>query len=70
MEYTVYIYGRRGKFERVSATIQTKADSPQAAIQHAAKIQPFAFEWYSWTYRQELGYKDDVTIFSYEVGGI
>ena len=66
MEHTVIITGRRGK-ELVTASIKTKAESPQMAILQVSGINAKGICWYSYTYRQELGYVDDVTIFKYKV---
>jgi hypothetical protein len=66
-EYTVFVTGMRGN-ERLNAIVSQSAESAQAAIVAIASLPSSGFKWYSWTYREDVGYDSDVKIVAYEVG--
>lgn len=66
-EYTVFVTAMRGK-ERLTANVVTRAENSQAAILQVVGISAKGISWYSWTYRNDVGYVDDAEIVAYEVG--
>ncbi len=53
--------------ERLSASFEMRASSPQEAIKLTADIDSKTLTWYSQTFRQEVGRCDDANIMAYEV---